>query len=77
MRSWNELCLSPEIKPVHRFRDLSLDPDERNPPEIWREEVRKYAGGEGLMEERIPLLDCKWNDVVHLFPFIPQKSLRR
>lgn len=33
----------------------------------------KYASRENLMAVRIPILDCLWNDVLHLSPVHPSK----
>jgi hypothetical protein len=35
--------------------------------------VKKYAGREYLTRQRIPILDCLWNDVLHLSPVSPLK----
>jgi hypothetical protein len=37
------------------------------------EESRKYDGRRHLMEIRLPILDCLWNDVLHLSPVHPTK----
>lgn len=41
-------------------------------PEIYKEHASKYNGREELMNEVIPLLQCKWNDVLHLSPVEPK-----
>ena len=41
-------------------------------PDIYHDGCRKYEGREKLLEYRIPLLDCLWNDVIHLTPINPQ-----
>ena len=41
-------------------------------PEIYKLEKAKYADRESLMEEIIPILNCKWNDVLHLSPIDPK-----
>lgn len=41
-------------------------------PEAYAEHVGKYKGRENLLEERIPILECLWNDVLHLSPINPQ-----
>lgn len=38
--------------------------------------ARKYEGREALMRARLPLLDCLWNDVIHLTPLHPSKTRR-
>ena len=35
--------------------------------------LKKYKGREDILERKIPLLDCLWNDVVQFLPFHPQK----
>lgn len=35
--------------------------------------LKKYEGREEILERRIPLLDCLWNDVVQLLPLHPRK----
>ncbi len=35
-------------------------------PEVYLQEVKKYAGRERLLGKRVGVLDCLWNDVVHL-----------
>lgn len=42
-------------------------------PEVYEFQAAKYKGREALMEEVIPLLDCKWNDVIHFAPIDPCK----
>jgi hypothetical protein len=41
-------------------------------PEVYSEHVKKYEGREQLLEKRVPLLDCLWNDVLHISPINPQ-----
>ena len=41
-------------------------------PEIYIEQVKKYKGREILLQKRTPILDCFWNDVLHLSPINPQ-----
>lgn len=35
--------------------------------------LEKYKGREEILERKIPLLDCLWNDVVQFLPFHPLK----
>jgi hypothetical protein len=35
-------------------------------PETWRQERKKYAGREQVLEKRVLPLNCLWNDVLHL-----------
>lgn len=32
-------------------------------PEIYETQAQRYAGSEVLMQLKVPLLDCLWNDV--------------
>lgn len=41
--------------------------------EIRKRNLQKYQGREELLERKVPLLDCLWNDVVHFLPLHPQK----
>ena len=41
-------------------------------PEIYTEHITKYEGREDLPKRQIPLLDCLWNDVLHLTAVEPQ-----
>ena len=40
--------------------------------ELYKGHALKYEGRESLMEEVIPILDCKWNDVVQFSALDPQ-----
>ncbi len=42
-------------------------------PDIYKRQVKKYAGREYLTRQRIPRLNCLWNDVLHLSPVSPLK----
>lgn len=35
-------------------------------PEIYTENVKKYVGREEIMSQKVPYLNCLWNDVLHL-----------
>lgn len=41
-------------------------------PDVYAEQAKKYESREGLMDAKIPTLDCLWNDVVHLSPIHPE-----
>ncbi len=41
--------------------------------ELHKKYLEKYKGREEILERRIPLLDCLWNDVVQLLPLHPRK----
>ncbi len=34
-------------------------------PDVYKEHVLKYEGREKVMDQRIPSLNCLWNDVLH------------
>lgn len=34
-------------------------------PGLYTQHAKKYLGRENIMEEQLPLLHCKWNDVLH------------
>jgi hypothetical protein len=40
---------------------------------LYKKNARKYVGRERLMDEIIPRLNCKWNDVVQFSSLNPQK----
>lgn len=40
--------------------------------DLYKSHAKKYIGREALMEETIPLLNCKWNDVVQFSALDPQ-----
>lgn len=40
-------------------------------PELYEMGAAKYKEREHIMERRIPILDCLWNDVLHLSPVSP------
>lgn len=42
-------------------------------PELRAKYLEKYKGREEILERKIPLLDCLWNDVVQLLPLHPSK----
>lgn len=42
-------------------------------PDIRDKNLQKYNGREEILERRIPLLNCLWNDVVQFLPLHPQK----
>ena len=41
-------------------------------PAVYEEHVKKYKGRERLLRREIPLLNCLWNDVLHISPIHPQ-----
>ncbi len=42
-------------------------------PTLKAKYLEKYKGRKEILERRIPLLDCLWNDVVQFLPFHPRK----
>lgn len=42
-------------------------------PDLHAAHLKKYVGREEVLKRRIPLLDCRWNDVVQLLPLHPGK----
>lgn len=42
-------------------------------PDIYFEQIKKYAGREVIMRQTIPTLNCLWNDVLHLSAIHPNK----
>ena len=57
-----------------RLIPLSQMKDER--PELYTQQKSKYKGREEILERRIPLLDCLWNDVVQFLPVHPTKIFK-
>lgn len=45
-------------------------------PELYKNYLEKYAGRKEILERRIPLLDCLWNDVVQFLPLHPQEVFK-
>jgi hypothetical protein len=41
-------------------------------PELHKKYLEKYEGRREILQRRIPLLDCLWNDVVQFLPLNPQ-----
>ena len=41
-------------------------------PELFNQHVAKYEGREEILERRIELLNCLWNDVIQMLPLHPQ-----
>lgn len=54
-----------ELIPLNKM--LEVDPDLR------AKYLEKYKGREEILERKIPLLDCLWNDVVQLLPLHPRQ----
>lgn len=42
-------------------------------PEIYKEHLKKYIGREILLKEKVPILNCLWNDVLFFTSVHPLK----
>ena len=42
-------------------------------PKVYDEEIKKYEGRESLLKIKIPILNCLWNDVLHMTAVHPDK----
>jgi hypothetical protein len=42
-------------------------------PEVYKREIEKYKEREYVLEKKIPILNCLWNDVLHFIPVHPSK----
>ena len=42
-------------------------------PDVYKEATKKYEGREQVMEQVIPHLECKWNDVLHMSAVHPRE----
>ncbi len=42
-------------------------------PKIYNEHIKKYAGRMETLEDKIPPLNCLWNDVLHMTAVHPKK----
>jgi len=51
------------LKPLNQLRITN--------PDLYAAKVTMYKDREFLLERKIPLLDCLWNDVLHLSPIPP------
>lgn len=40
-------------------------------PDVYAQEMAKYEGREQVMQQRIPVLNCLWNDVLHMTAIPP------
>lgn len=45
-------------------------------PEVYRDEVEKYAGRGHLLKTKVPILNCLWNDVVFLTAVTPNELMQ-
>lgn len=53
------------LYPLNSLKDKFFD--------VYEKEVQKYKGREFLLGVRIPILDCLWNDVLHLTAVHPSE----
>lgn len=53
------------LYPLNELRSINAD--------IYNEALKKYAGREKLLQDKVPFLDCLWSDVVHLSPVHPTR----
>ena len=61
-------------EPLHGSTLYPLHELERVAPEAWRREVTKYEGREEVLDATIPVLGCRWNDVLH-FATVPPSTI--
>lgn len=52
---------------------IALDQMLAKDPVLHQKYLEKYKGREEILDRRIPLLDCPWNNVVQLLPLHPRK----
>lgn len=72
-----------ELQFLYHFRPLELQGSKLIPlndlrhiyPNVYQNEAKKYKGREWLTKKQIPILECLWNDVLHLSPINPQVVL--
>lgn len=43
-------------------------------PELYEKYRRKYSGREEVLDQKIPILDCLWNDAIHLSAIHPREA---
>lgn len=53
------------LYPLNQLRDID--------PQIYTQKASKYTGREHVMGRHIPILNCLWNDVLHLSPIPPHE----
>ena len=59
-------------EPMHGKALIPLNEMGAKMTEIRSIHTTKYSGREAIMQRKIPLLDCLWNDVVQFLPLQPQ-----
>lgn len=60
-----EQMVGDQLIPLNQMQDKM--------PEIRAKNLEKYKNREEILERKIPLLDCLWNDVLQFLPLHPQK----
>jgi hypothetical protein len=55
--------VGPTLYPFNQLKDVL--------PDIFTQQATKYRGRDELLEYRIPILDCYWNDLLHLSAIHP------
>ena len=45
-------------------------------PDLYEDEIKKYEGREGTMDQTVPILNCLWNDVLHMTAVHPNEVKR-
>ena len=51
------------LYPLNALREVAVD--------LYERQRTKYAGREEILRQRVPLLNCLWNDVLHFSPVHP------
>ena len=52
------------LHPLNSLRELH--------PEIYAEQIKKYEDRKNILERKVPLLECLWNDVLHFTAVHPR-----
>lgn len=52
-----------DLYPLNRLKDVA--------PDLYDRQRAKYAGREDVMQQRVPQLNCLWNDLLHFTPLHP------
>ena len=53
------------LYPLNALREVAFD--------LFERQRAKYAGREEILRQRVPPLDCLWNDVLHFSPVHPAR----
>lgn len=60
-----EQLIGSTLRPLNLLREGA--------PDLHARYLQKYEGRESALRQRIPGLDCLWNDVIHFSPVHPFK----